>query len=341
MVAYYASSLVVGYIAERFGMDAVVAMLRAWGRDLPTEQVFREALGATVEEVDRGFRASLRERLASYASQIRVDFRRYEDLDGARRAAAAHPNDAAAQAALGAAALVRGEVEEAERAARAAIARAPDEPVALVVLARLALQERPREAQAHLARLLDGRRDGYDVRLLAARAALAVRDRALARDHLRAASRLSPLRPEAFEGLAALAEQARDADGRLEALRALADIDEHGREVHGELLSALVARGAYEEAVREGDRALFVDPGNPAIHLALGDALLHRRDARRALFEFESAAIADATAAGRAQLGRARALVALGRRADAEAAGRAAVAADATLDAEVRAALAR
>ncbi|MBC7174133.1 MAG: tetratricopeptide repeat protein [Polyangiaceae bacterium] len=253
----------------------------------------------------------------------------------------ASPSDAAAQAALSAASLVRGHADEALEAARAAIARDPAQPIALYVLARLALEARPAEAEAYLTRLFEGGRDGYDVRLLAARAALARREVAGAEAHLRAATRLSPLRAEAWQALEELAERSGNADARVEALRALVDIDEHGREVHAELLDALVARGDYEEAVRLGERALYVDPGRAEGHLALGRALLETREPSRALFEYESATLADPRVAGRAGLGKARALLALGRRRPAEEAARAAVAADPSLEEEAGRLLAR
>jgi tetratricopeptide (TPR) repeat protein len=341
MVAYYAASRVVGYIVERFGFDRVVAMLRAFGRDLDAPAVVAEALGISIDALDRDFRAHLRERLAPYAGRFHVDFLRYEDVGALEAAAEAAPEDAGAQAALAAGAFARGDAERAEHAATAALARDPGQPLARYVLARVAVARRSPESQAQVERLLADGHDGYDVRMLGARAAALAHDAAALGEHLRAATRLDPLRPEAWQGLIEIAGRHGDAALRLEALRALAAIDEHGREVHAELLEALIAHGDFDGAVAEGRRALFVDPERAENHLALAEALLHTGRADEALFELESAELADERARGLAELGKARALLALGRRAEAEAAARAAVAADPRLESQATELLAR
>ena len=75
MTAYYASSQIVAYLAERFEFRRIVEMLQAWGRGLSTADVFREVLGETVDAVDAGFRAHLRSRLARPAFGVRGQFR--------------------------------------------------------------------------------------------------------------------------------------------------------------------------------------------------------------------------------------------------------------------------
>jgi tetratricopeptide (TPR) repeat protein len=337
LTAYYASSMVVVYLVERFGFDKVPLLLRAWGEGKPTSAVFESVLGVDLDALDRDFRAHTRTRLAARAREFAVDPGRYRDLDALRRAAAQAPSDAAARAALAAGQLVRGAGDEARREAEAALALDAHAPVARFVLAEVALARRDATgADAHLADLLAHGHEGYEVRLLAARAALARQDRAAARTHLEAATRVDAERPEAWQGLRDLAREARDAVGLVAALERLATIDQHDREGTAELLAALAAANRWSDLVPAGERALFVDPGRAESHRLLGEAYVRTSKPREGLVELDQALRLASEQPGPIHLARARALVALRRAADARAAADAAVRADAALAAEAQ-----
>ncbi|HEY8432887.1 MAG TPA: tetratricopeptide repeat protein, partial [Sandaracinaceae bacterium] len=338
MTAYYASSMVVKYIAERFGFDRIARMLREWGQRRTTEEVVRRVLGVSIDELDRDFREHTRRRLAARANDFAVDFGRYADLDAVRARAAQSPGDAGAQADLAAALIAHGQAQEAGQAAQAALRIDPAQPVALFVMARLALARRdPRAAEAHLSRLLASGRDGYEVRLLLARAAVGRRDPRAARAALEAAANIDGDRPEAWQGLLDLSERLRDPALRLRALRRLAEIDQHDRDTLHELMTRLAEAGEWAEVLRYGEMSVFTDPLRADSRRLLAEAYLHANRAGDALPEVEAALAARPERPGPVHLLHARILAALRRPREAREAAQRAVRADPSLAARARA----
>ncbi|MBX3276352.1 MAG: hypothetical protein KF729_39230, partial [Sandaracinaceae bacterium] len=261
-VAYYASSMLVKYIAETYGFERIPRMLRAWGEDRSSEEVIQRVLGISIDELDRAFSAHTRERLAARASDFAVDFPAYADLDAARARAEAQPADANAQAELAAALLAHGaDGAEAMTAVRASLRRDARNPIARFVAARLALGRRDhRTAAADLARLFASGHDGFEPRLLEARVALAREDAAGARAALEAATRIDPERVEAWQGLRELAQRARDAALERRALEQLVELDQHDAEANFELLRRLADDGEWARARALGARGVLVHP---------------------------------------------------------------------------------
>ncbi len=330
--AYYASSMVVKYTAERFGFPKIVAMLRAWGQGKRTADVVQGVLGISIDQLDHDFRAATRTRLAARANDFTVDFARYTDLDALEQAAHAAPQDPDAAAALSAGLLVAGNADEAKQAAQAAIARNAKQPVARFVLARIDLASGDAAAAGRdLHALIAGGRDGYEVRLLFAHAAVARRDRNAVIGQLRAAVHIDPDRPEAWEGLVDLAGAANDDDAKLDALLHLARIDQHDRDTEQALLPMLAARGRWQDVVTFGEMDLYLDPENAAPHQLLAEGYLHVHRAHDALYELDTALLLHPAHPGPIHLDREKALLALGRRSDAQQEAQAATQADGAL----------
>ena len=340
LVAYYASSRLVGYIVERFGFPKIPEMLRAWGAGRRTPEVIRTVLGIEPADLDRAFRERELRRLAARARDFSIDFAQYRDIDALRRAAAVASPSADALAGLAAGLVRAGQAEEALRTAERAIRISARQPVAQFLLASAALAHgNAAEADVHLRDLAAGGVDGYEVRLLAARIALRRNDARAARAALEAATRIDGERPEAWQGLAEVAEHAHDANAELDVLQRLVRIDQHDRESMGKLLDLLWARSRWAEIVALGEQISDVDPHRGDSHLALGDALARTGRAADALPELEAAMLTHATHPGRVHLARARALVALGRAAEARRAAQEAARADPALAAEATAVL--
>ena len=107
--------------------------------------------------------------------------------------------------------------------------------------------------------------------------------------NLEAASTLDPTQAEPLQGLYDLAHKQKDAAGELAALRQLALLDQHDRRVWRLLLERLVERGAWEEARKVGESAIFVDVANPEIHRLYARALARTGRFVSAIYELNSA----------------------------------------------------
>lgn len=330
MVAYYASTRIVKYIADEHGFDKVVRMLREWGAGRPTADVVQRVLGIDVDTLDRNFRAHARQRMRARANDFAVDFSQYTEIEPIRAAAEAAPQDAAKQGALAAALLVSGDAEAAQQTADRAIQLETNQPIARFVAARLALMQRDGEtADAHLRAIIAGGKDGYEIRLLLARSALGREQRDAARRELEAATRIDGERPEAWQGLIELAGD--DNDLKIRALTRLAGIDEHDRETNATLLELLVNARRWDDALPIGEMGTYVDPANAQVHRLLAQVYLEKNRNDDALYELDSALVVGHPQPGSVHILRAHALHSLGRRGDAREAARAAIAADETL----------
>jgi tetratricopeptide (TPR) repeat protein len=335
MTAYYVASQAVVYIVERFGFPKVRPMLEAWGQGRRTPEIFASVLGIDIDQLDADFRAYLKQRLHKYDSDFYVDFSRYDDLDALEAAAQHAPDDPDAQAALALGMLQEDRFAEAEQAGLRAIARNPKHALAHFALTRVALEKRNAgRAQRCLRAIVDGGQDGYILRVLLARAAIAKGQQQEARDQVERALQLDPEQLEGWRILLELAEKAHDEALGRRALEALAGLDQHDRMVNLALMVVLHKQKAFPELERAGERALYIDPEQPRIHRLLGDAYLENHKPQQALFELDRALELGHPNPGGVQLTRARALLALNKRNDAKRAAAAAVAADAKLKAE-------
>lgn len=328
-VAYYASTMLVKYIVDTFGFDRIPRMLREWANDRTSDEVIQRVLGLSSARLDADFRDHTRRRLAPRANDFAVDFGRYRDLDAMRANAEQHPDDADAQAALAASLTVNGDLNEAMSAVRTALRRDATQPVARFVAARLALARNElATARADLRRLIESGHDGYEVRLLQARVALAGRDTAGGRAALEAASRIDPNRPEAWQGLMRVAERSSDAQLRARVLRRIVDVDQHDRASNFALMQQLAERNDWVGVREYGLRGVFVDPLRAESRRLYAEALLRANENREALAQAELALAAQPEEPAEVHLTRARAFMALRRRGEARQAAAAARRAD-------------
>jgi tetratricopeptide (TPR) repeat protein len=333
MTAYYLASQVVAYVVERFGWDKVRPMLVAWGQGKRTEQVIEEVLGLSIEQLDADARAALRKRLTRYDDDFWVDFSKYEDLPALEAKARAAPKDADAQAALALGLAAADRFDDAGRAGELALSLKKDHPLAHFALARVALQagDSARAARG-LQAIIDGGKDAYVLRMMLARAALDAGDVDRARIHAERAATLDPTQTDAFQILIKVAGEKSDPVLGRKALTALAELDQHDRIVHLALMAALLEAKDYAAVVKYGERALLLDPENAEVHRLLAEGLARTSDPTRALFELDRATALGHGRPARLELIRARALLALGKRAESRAAARKAVTLDPKLE---------
>ncbi|MEN8376800.1 MAG: tetratricopeptide repeat protein, partial [Gemmatimonadota bacterium] len=219
-MSYLMASLVVEWIEEAYGFDALPEMLDAYGRGGSEERVFRDVLEASPEAVDDAFDRHLRERFATQFDAV---------------GSAEHPGEFGLRLQAASRALEEGRTEQAraelEEAARlfpqAAGARAPQALLARLHRASGDLEAESRALEAWVA-VDEGAYDGL-LRLAELRA-----ERGSFRDAAEALVRalwIFPLDPDVHEKLAGLYERSGDhaaATGERRALLALEPADPAG-----------------------------------------------------------------------------------------------------------------
>ncbi len=289
LTAYYGAWRVVAYLDQRFGFAVLPRMLREWGRGRPTADVFRRVLHVSADDVDRDFRAAELTRLAHLAADFAIDTSGADDLATTRERARLDATDASAQAALAAAELASGHGLEALAAAQASLALAPSDPTARFVLARLALERGDgTEAETQLQALREGGRDGYDVEVLVAGAAMLRHDVSAARAALERAIAIDGTRVDAPHALFTLASTPLDAPLQLREARRLVELDEHDRDALAVVLDALDASGDTAGLDALVERSLTTDPERARGHELLARSYARRGRQADALYEADT-----------------------------------------------------
>ncbi len=319
--AYYASSQMVVFTAERFGMPAIVRALELWGQGLRTEQVIAQAFGVPDDEYDRQYRAWQLKRLSRFDAQFIFDDAAPELAD-ARQAVTARPGDPEAHVDLALALLNQRKVDEAVKALEAALGAGPQSKRAQFLAAKVALGKKDADrAGKHLAALQALGADGYEVRMLLADIAEAKHDKVAMRGHLEAAYAFDPAQADPLKGLYDLAKADKRDDDALTVLRRLAPLDAHDRDVWRMLMDRLVTAKAWADLRAFGEAAVFVDVHRASTHIAYAQGLAEGGEHARAVFELESALLCKAKTAEQmaAHALLAQSLKALGRGAEADA----------------------
>jgi tetratricopeptide (TPR) repeat protein len=279
----------------------------------------------------------LAQRLAKYDREFQLDFAAYEDLAAIQARATAQPADADALAGLAMAEALADHYDAAAKAGRAALKLAPAHRIAHFALARVALARRdPRTAERCLRGIVKSGADGYVLRMLLTRGAMARHRLDDAVREAETAAQLDPDRPDAWKILLELATQTDDEALGLRAVRALAELDQHDRAIHAAYLAMLAKTGAWRDVVREGETALYIDPENPAIHLHLGEAYVQTGAAQSGLVELGRALTLGYAKPGVVHLARARAFLVLKDKRSAQSEIKSAIAQDPGLAAGAR-----
>ena len=316
--AYYASSQIMSLWATTYGMPKLSEMLRQWGTGKRTPLVLRDVLGKAPEQLDREFRTFAEQRLLRYRTQF-VPITRGGPVPLAEAAVERNPDSAISHTTLALALLRRGRADRAKGELTRALAIDPKLADARFLEAQLSAHEDPAHAVVELQKLIADGKDGYAVEMLLAQT-LGSNDEAGAERALEAAAELDPTQATPQYALADLAEKNGNLPAELKALRALAALEQHEPKVYQRLLRRLNESGAFEEAARVGEAALYADVSGLTTHLLFAEALSATGKRDRALFETESATLCEGTpeelAEAHARL--AESYLALGKRAPAK-----------------------
>jgi predicted Zn-dependent protease len=240
-------------------------------------------------------------RLARYDGQYMFDPRPLA-LEDAQALVAKSPGSSQAHVAYAVALLRAHKVDEARSEIDQAQKIAPDDKDAHFLLSKLASSDKNfDEQEKQLSAIKSAGGDGYTIEMALSEVAGARHDAAREKAALEAARRFDPTQVEALRGLYDLAsEEKRDADA-LDALRAVARVDQHDRRVWLLLLDRLVLAKQWDEARKVGEAALYVDVESAAMHVDYARALSATGEHVMAAFELESALLCEATAEEKAE----------------------------------------
>ena len=182
MTAYYVASQAVGYIVERFGWRQGARDARGVGQGSAHARRWCRARSASTSiKLDADFRAFTKNAAAASTTTTSTwTSRATKTSTRSRSRCSARPSDADALAALSLGLVARGRFPEAEKAGLLATA-AREGPSARALRARRAWRSSSGDAgraEEHLRSIVAGGQDGYVLRILLSRAALAERDTA-------------------------------------------------------------------------------------------------------------------------------------------------------------------
>jgi cellulose synthase operon protein C len=292
-MAYYAASQLVVFMAETYGFAKVVDMLPRWGKGARTPDVVQGALGIPHEQVDKEFRVWLKKRLARYEKQYVPDLHA-PPLADARKALRADPKNPKKLVELALALFAAGENAEGLAVLEEALQVDPKHADANYIRLRIAMDKKKFDEAAKLVdKLIADGHDGYTLRIKAADIADAREDKVRARQHMEAAHKFDPSQAEPLQALYDMAHRIGDKSAELDALRRLSLVDQHDGRVWGRLLELLVAKGQWDEAVKVGESAIYVDVMNPRVHRLYATALARTGKQISAIFELNSALLAE------------------------------------------------
>ncbi|MFZ5895938.1 MAG: tetratricopeptide repeat protein [Myxococcota bacterium] len=287
--AYYASTKIVEMLARDHGRPKIARMLRLWGEGRRTEEVFGQALGATPDGIDQRFREYLKQTLSRYDQQF-VPISRTRSRELLETAAKSTPKDQALWLEVALSRLNAGDLKGSAKAIAQVLAQDPKNPQARFMSARIASERDDKQAaNSELRQLLKDGVDGYAIHVALGDLARARGDSASARAAFEQAARLDPTQSEPLIALADIAATEKVWDDELEKLEKLAPLSAHSPAVYRRLLTALIAKKRYADAVRVGESAIYSDINGLDTHVLFAQALEANGDTKRAVFELESA----------------------------------------------------
>jgi tetratricopeptide (TPR) repeat protein len=268
-LAYYQASQLVDHIVRAHGEGALRALLRAYGEGLEGDAAISKALGVSIEQLQGSFDKALDVRFASMRAALgRAESKEAPpaagDIAALRQAATARPNSYQAQLALGTALASqrdRAAFEPLEKAA-ALVPVATGENSPHAIMGRLAedLGDVPRAIREYQALLSNDHTTIEPARRLAALAAKANDERALAVAHERVVE-IDPFDAQAHTGLGRLAIRRKDAAVATREFRVALAIGPADRaSAHCDLGESYLLAGRRSDAKREALAALEIAP---------------------------------------------------------------------------------
>jgi len=323
VVAYFESAVTIEYLAQTYGFPKIVEALKLYGQGKETPEVLKAITGKAIPELDKDFRAYLDIRLAPYKGTFKLPSRGYDDITKLEIAADAAPKDPKAKANVALGYYYGGDADKAGVAAHAAIALDPKQPIARYILAEIAVHNGDaKQARDLYAGLIADGHDSYDIRTRLAQIAQEAGDTAELEKQLCAAKKLDPERSYPYQALAELYGKQGDKARSLAELEHYAFLEQMELSPLKELTTGYAQASNWAKVRTYGEMATFINPEDLEVLGNLGRAYLELGDPGKALYTYDTMLVANPPARRPAlvHLGRAKALAAMGKKADAKAA---------------------
>lgn len=326
VVAYHLSSLAIEFLIEKYGFDKIVQALKLYGAGKQNREVLMAISGTSIIKLDEQFRGYLTARLAPYHGTFKLPTRGFDDVTKLEIAVDAAPKSALAHAHLALGHYYAGNAEAAVAAAQRALTLDAKQPIARFIRAEAALaKEDAATALRELEGLVRDGVDSYDIRLKLAQLHKGL---ATAEGHLCKAKQLDPERSHVYQILADFYQAKGQPDKSLKELEGYAMLEQMELAPLKKLMAGYAARNDWQRVRTYGESALFIDPSDQETLMLLGNALLQTAAPAQALYTFDSALVVapPLRRPALAQLGRAKAFLALHKKAEAQKALHAAAA---------------
>jgi tetratricopeptide (TPR) repeat protein len=323
VVAYYQSAVTIEYLVQTYGFPKIVKALELFGKGGETAGVLQAITGKTIAALDIEFRKYLDVRLKAYAGTFKLPTRGFDDLTKLEVAADAAPKDAKARAHVALGYYYAGEAEKATAAAAAALALDGKQPIARYIRAEVVFHQGdlPKAKALYQGLAADGH-DSFDLRSRLAQIARGEGKPDEVEQQLCAAKKLDPERSSPYQELAQIYEKAGQLPKALAELEQFAFLEQMDLAPLKKLVVEYGKLASWAKVRTYGEMATFINPSDPDILSGLGRAYLELRQPDQALFTYDTLLLVKPPPRRPAlvHLGRARALIALGKKRDARAA---------------------
>lgn len=284
--AYAQSEWVVQFIVDQYGYSKLNEMIKGFLAYKTQPQVIQDVIGLSEAEFDKLFR----QWAADYAArEWKVPVQKILPLPEAQKAAKDKPQDAATQANLAMSYAAMRNVKESEKAARAALAIDPKQPLALEVLGQLLEKTKWDEAKGYLVTLADVNPDNAVAARILAQHALRDDQRDMAIFWFNRLKAASPHDPLSYTGLAGIYLDMKAADKAIPELVELARRQTTDPACALRLAELFIQVDKPDQALVWLTEATHFDPFNPTTHERMAKAYIATKDLDKAVEELKMA----------------------------------------------------
>jgi cellulose synthase operon protein C len=273
-MAYCQSQLYVTYLKQKYGPEAVGALLEAYADGLSTADVVKKVCKVDQAELEKGYLAFLDEVVKGLPGKPAEKRKTLSQLKANHEKDPADPDAAAALAE----AIVGRDRIEARKLAKEALEKKKGHPKASLVLARLERQAGNAEQErAILEAALD--RDAPDSKVLQELGKIYydASEFPKAAETLEMGHKAEPGEPSWLQGLARVYAQTGDKEKQIAVLKELVPTDADDFDDRKKLAELLAADGKWTDAEKYAREALEIDLGDTEVQATLDKALREQK----------------------------------------------------------------